>query len=113
MAASSSTSRAAFAQQVADVLDRHGLDGVDLDWESPANEEQDKLYALLIEETKNRLGPDKLVTFTIHHFQDFGERAYRSADRVHYMTYDMVREISLVLHSFPSPSSVLTMRARR
>ncbi|MEU5870790.1 endo-beta-N-acetylglucosaminidase H [Glycomyces sp. NPDC047369] len=60
---------AAFADELADVVEQYGLDGIDFDDEwanygangtGPAN---DSSFVYLVDALRDRLGPDKLITF--------------------------------------------------
>ncbi|KAL7946767.1 glycoside hydrolase family 18 protein [Trichoderma barbatum] len=53
--ASSHDARVTFARQAREFCDRHEIDGVDIDWEHPKNEEQGRNYVNLLRECRNAL----------------------------------------------------------
>lgn len=59
---------AAFADQLAGVVEQYGLDGIDFDdeWskygENGTGQPNDSSFVYLVEELRERLGPDKLIT---------------------------------------------------
>ncbi|WP_336644496.1 endo-beta-N-acetylglucosaminidase H [Microbacterium sp. USHLN186] len=61
-------SAAAFADQLADAVEQYGLDGIDFDdeWSGYGNngtaQPNDTSFAYLLDELRDRLGPDKLIT---------------------------------------------------
>jgi chitinase len=73
-AADNKESRATFIRSVQEVIDRYGLDGIDLDWEYPVNgawglvdkqpADRDNFTALL-KELRQALGNKKLVTIAV------------------------------------------------
>ncbi|KNC94908.1 glycoside hydrolase family 18 protein [Trabulsiella odontotermitis] len=73
-AADNKESRATFIRSVQEVMDRYGLDGIDLDWEYPVNgawglvdkqpADRDNFTALL-KELRQALGDKKLVTIAV------------------------------------------------
>jgi len=85
--------RARLVAALAALCETHGFDGIDYDWEHPANDDQLADYARLIAETAAALHPDgRIVTVAQAGWQDLGQGAYAALDRVHLMSYD---------HSFP------------
>ncbi|KAL7818016.1 glycoside hydrolase family 18 protein [Trichoderma aethiopicum] len=61
--AASSAAREIFAKQARDFSDRHGLDGIDIDWEHPKNAEQGRDYVQLLRECRRALPePRYLIT---------------------------------------------------
>lgn len=81
--------RQALVQSLLALCQAHGFDGVDYDWEHPANQQELDDYAALIEDTARVFGEhDLLVTVALGAWQDLGTRAYQALDRVHLMCYD-------------------------
>jgi len=82
--------RAKFVENIIIFLDEGGFAGVDLDWEYPKPEEMEN-YALLAEEIKSALGPDKWLTSAIglgHQPAEFSPRFFKAVDLVMLMSYD-------------------------
>jgi len=81
--------RQRFVGELISYLTKHNLDGVDYDWEAPANAEQTKHYGQLLSNTKKMFRSHNLmVTAAIHVWQDLGTLAFTSVDRLHLMAYD-------------------------
>ncbi|XP_037510731.1 chitinase-3-like protein 1 isoform X1 [Rhipicephalus sanguineus] len=96
--ASSPEGRQRFAQSVLSFLDKHGFDGLDLDWEYPAARggvPQDKQnFVLLIQELRKVLGPGRLLTAAVSAGESTVDGAYdvpaitRYLDYISVMAYD-------------------------
>lgn len=68
----------------------NGFDGVDYDWEFPANPEEHGAYNKLLQETAEAFRPYGLrVTVALGHTQHLDQAAYDAVDAIHLMTYDM------------------------
>ena len=68
----------------------HDFDGVDYDWEFPANAEEHAAYSTLLLETADAFHPHGLrVTIALGHTQVLSQAAYDAVDAIHLMTYDM------------------------
>lgn len=66
------------------------FDGVDYDWEFPANPEEHAAYSTLLLETAEAFHPHGLrVTIALGHTQSLDQAAYNAVDAIHLMTYDM------------------------
>lgn len=66
------------------------FDGVDYDWEFPANPEEHRAYNKLLQETAEAFRPHGLrVTVALGHTQHLDHAAYDAVDAIHLMTYDM------------------------
>lgn len=70
-AAATEEARKVFAKSCKDTIDKYGLDGIDLDWEYPVNgawgsikarEEDKHHFTLMLQEVRNAIGEDKLLT---------------------------------------------------
>ena len=83
--------RLAFAADCKRIVDKYELDGVDFDWEFPANEEEQANYIRLFSDVRNALGRDKVVSAAAGFFGNgFDMReAMKYLDYVNLMTYDM------------------------
>lgn len=96
--ASTPEGRQRFARSVLSFLDKHGFDGLDLDWEYPAARggvPQDKQnFVLLIQELRRVLGPGRLLTAAVSAGESIVDGAYdvpaitRYLDYVSVMAYD-------------------------
>ena len=65
------------------------FDGVDLDWEHPTNESENRDYATLLAEVRNAFAPHRLkLTIALAGWQGLPPDAFQSVDRVHLMAYD-------------------------
>lgn len=80
-AALTDSSRARFAQTAVDLLDKHDLDGLDIDWEYPAQPGQDNVYRP--EDTKNFT---RLLRTVRRHLDEQGERDGRTGDDRYLLT---------------------------
>ncbi len=63
--AASPVARARFVQEVGALVERHGLDGIDMDWEYPDPGESSRNNVLLMQELRARLGPGRLLTAAV------------------------------------------------
>lgn len=82
--------RAKFVENIVIFLEEGGFAGVDLDWEYPTPDEMEG-YALLAEEIKAAIGPDRWLTSAIglgHKPTEFNPRFFQAVDLVMLMSYD-------------------------
>ena len=102
---SSEEGRTEFAQSVKDLLVSFNLDGIDLDWEYPTVEgfpghrfvpEDKENFTALVQELRNTLGNNYVLTFAAGGFGEFLEEAVEwekimpLLDHVNIMSYDLV-----------------------
>jgi GH18 family chitinase len=88
-------SRARLIQALVDLCMKHGLSGVDYDWEFPKSEEEYDLFSALIVESKKAFRAEGLtLSAAFSPWQKFGPEVYASLDRVHLMTYDFNKKHS-------------------
>lgn len=81
--------RQAFIRALLNFCRTHGFNGIDYDWEHPQNQQQIADYADLVAETAKAFQePGLIVTVAVAAWQDLGQKMYRSADRMHLMSYD-------------------------
>jgi GH18 family chitinase len=82
--------RRRFVEETATFCSKHGLDGVDLDWEHPRGAAELAAYGLLIDELKAAMAARKgEVTLTLASAGQLPPGGGRRADRVQLMAYDM------------------------
>lgn len=82
--------RKAFIEALVQWCVANGFDGVDYDWEFPANREEHVAYSALLRETAEALRLHGLwVTVALGHTQALDQSAYDAVDGIHLMTYDM------------------------
>jgi GH18 family chitinase len=68
---------------------KNQFDGVDLDWEHPANASEEKDYATLLVELKKGLAPHQLeASVAVAGWQGLSAEALGAVDRIHLMAYD-------------------------
>lgn len=87
----------AFAAAAAVTCETYGLDGIDLDWEGPSNNQEVERYGRLITELHRVFEAQaaavrqkrKLITVAMHYWQDLPEATYRLVDRISLMAYDI------------------------
>ena len=97
--------RVQFAESVKKLLEKHHLDGIDLDWEYPAIEgksqhrhitEDKENFTKLIQTLRSAIGNDYEISFAAGGFQEFFDHSIEwdkvmpLVDRVNLMSYDLV-----------------------
>ena len=81
--------RARFVKNLTDYCGRLQLDGIDYDWEHPANGREEAACAALLQETKAAFQPKKLLlTMAVADWQKIPAAGLQACDRVHLMSYD-------------------------
>jgi len=81
--------RAAFVENVTRLCLEEGFNGVDFDWEYPANDAERSAYASLLAETGAAFGPHGLrVTMALEPRTALSAGALARVDRIHLMAYD-------------------------
>lgn len=99
MMACNSGKRTAFCKSVQSLLDKYGLDGVDIDWEYPtysaegtgARSDDTANFNLVLKELRKTIGTYKIISFASSSsakYVDWPE-AIKYIDYVNVMTYDM------------------------
>ncbi len=100
MMARDAAKRTAFCQSVKSLLDKHKLDGVDIDWEYPtqsadnetgADPSDTRNFNLVLKELRETLGTDKIISFASSSSAKYVDwpNAMKYLDYVNVMTYDM------------------------
>lgn len=100
MMARDAAKRTEFCQSVKSLLDRHQLDGVDIDWEYPtqsadnetgADPSDTQNFNLVLKELRETLGQDKIISFASSSSARYVDwkTAIKYLDYVNVMTYDM------------------------
>ncbi|MEM7114527.1 MAG: glycosyl hydrolase family 18 protein [Chloroflexota bacterium] len=89
--AANTTTRAAFVENLSEVVAKHKLDGADVDWEYPKAGESADNYLALMEELREVM-PDKLLTTAVVSHGANGDgvpfETFALFDFVNVMTYD-------------------------
>lgn len=92
--------RTEFCQSVKGLLEKHGLDGVDIDWEYPtqsadnetgADPSDTRNFNLVLKELRETIGTDKIISFASSSSAKYVDwpNAMKYLDYVNVMTYDM------------------------
>ena len=100
MMARDAAKRKEFCQSVKSLLDRHKLDGVDIDWEYPTQSadgetgcdpDDTKNFNLVLKELRETLGTSKIISFASSSSARYVDwkTAIQYLDYVNVMTYDM------------------------
>ena len=89
--ASNPSARAQFANSAKALVNQYGLDGFDVDWEFPGNQEGDNVLALMIQ-LRNTLGNNTLISMAVPPIS-FNSDGYKPelkdyVDFFHLMAYD-------------------------
>lgn len=88
-AASSAERRGRFADAAIRLCLEMRLDGLDLDWEHPTNNDEAENYALLLAAVKKAFVPHGLqLSVTMAAWQHLDKRAFEAVDTVQVMAYD-------------------------
>lgn len=87
--ATDTLARARFVQNLVELCEKNEFDGVDFDWEYPANKAEEDAFATLLVETRQALRPKgRLVTAALSSWQNLERRAFDALDRIHLMAYE-------------------------
>ncbi len=107
--------RRRFAQQLKSFLDKHELDGVDLDWEYPDNEAQWINFAYMINVIREEFGASgKTVSAAVNMYHMSPNRlAVDVLDYVNVMCYDRPAEHSTMAHFKEEITKSLSMMPRQ
>jgi GH18 family chitinase len=82
-------SRQRFVDNLVMICHKHGIDGVDLDWEFPSTTTEKVAFVALLSQLQSRLRQDKLhLSIAVAGLQDLPLAAYEAVDRIHLMAYD-------------------------
>jgi len=113
--AADAVNRKAFADDCKRVVDKFGLDGIDIDWEYPTSNEAGISFSpddtgnftLLMRDIREAIGDDKLLTLASSYLAEYIDfKAINNyVDFVNIMTYDMGRP---PYHNAPLYKSVFT-----
>jgi len=83
------TLRERFAQTLTTYCLDNQLDGVDLDWEFPQNEQENQAYVAMLAAIRRAFAPHSLrVSVALAGWQDLGPELFEAIDRIHVMSYD-------------------------
>lgn len=87
--AGSDVLRQVFVQDAVRICLEKGLDGLDLDWEHPANEREEQSYADLVLDLRRGFDPHGLrLSLTLAAWQHIPARAFEAVDWIQIMSYD-------------------------
>ncbi len=89
-----------FAKQVAAYLEKHQLDGVDIDWEYPDNNEQWIYFGFMINDIREELGASgRTISSAVNmNYQSPNQFAIDMLDYVNVMCYDRPAEHATMAH---------------
>ncbi len=92
--------RRRFAQQIAAYLEKYKLDGVDIDWEYPDNDEQWIYFSYMINDIREELGASgRTVSSAVNmNYQAPNQLAIDVLDYVNIMSYDRGGEHATMAH---------------
>ncbi|WP_437193127.1 glycoside hydrolase family 18 protein [Planctomicrobium sp. SH527] len=83
------SARERLVQEIVKVLQQHQMDGLDLDWEHPANAEEMQGYAQLLVDLKKAFQPHGFVlSVTIAPWKEIPAAGFAAADWIQLMSYD-------------------------
>lgn len=83
------SARKTLVEEIVKTLQLHQLDGLDLDWEHPANAEEMQGYAQLLIDLKKAFQPHRLVlSVTIAPWKEIPAEGFAAADSIQLMSYD-------------------------
>jgi len=78
-----------FIDNLTNYCAQNGFDGIDYDWEFPANTTQRAGYDSLIVNTKKAIAQSGMtLSVALNPFQTLGTSSYQSLDYIHLMSYD-------------------------
>jgi chitinase len=87
--AAAAAARERFASECLDFCKEYDFDGIDIDWEHPANEAQQRDFGSLLATLKKALQTRKLrLTIAIAEWQPLPREAIAAVDQIHLMAYD-------------------------
>jgi len=91
--AATDASRKTFANNVLQFVKANNFDGVDIDWEYPETADEKQNYVLLLQQLKDTLGSNLLVTVAIsadvNKYTSIKDGMVKALDYIFLMTYDM------------------------
>ena len=87
--AGSPVSRRNFVENIVRLSQRHGLAGIDIDWEHPQGPRQQADYETLLTELAVACRPVGVqLSVAAAGWQSFSSQAFQAVDRIHLMSYD-------------------------
>jgi GH18 family chitinase len=105
-------SRKNFVKNLFSFCLENDLDGVDFDWEFPANEGEMQAYTALLTEVKEAFGPRSLtVSVALAPSDSIDLKPYAAVDRIHIMSYDRGRRHSTLEQARQDVESFLSAGA--
>jgi spore germination protein YaaH len=90
--AANASARTTFANSMRDYINSNGIDGVDIDWEYPANAQDSANLTLLLKAVRSAVGTSKLITMDMAPTHEKGQWVSKSSleicDFYNVMAYD-------------------------
>jgi chitinase len=90
--AASQTGRETFARELVKIVEQYQFDGADIDWEYPDPGQSSQNFLLLIQQVRDALPQDKLLTAAVvalgEHAPGIPDQAFSLFDFVNVMAYD-------------------------
>jgi GH18 family chitinase len=81
--------RLTVARNIVDYCERHGLDGVDIDWEHPRTDAEREQYGKFLTDLKSALEPHgRSLSIAIAPWERLAPASITAVDRIHLMAYD-------------------------
>lgn len=100
--------RARVIRELSALCDRYKLNGIDVDWEHPAGDDQQRAYATFLGELHQSLASRKrLVTVAVAPWKPLTPDALAAVDRIHLMAYDNGGRHSTLDLAFDSADQLL------
>ncbi|QEN07143.1 glycoside hydrolase family 18 protein [Oceanispirochaeta crateris] len=83
------TKKDLFLRELSNLLDEYQLQGIDLDWEFPGNDQEKEFYMDFLTDLRDLSETkQKSLSIAVSRFRSLPDEAYQLPDKIHLMTYD-------------------------